>query len=413
MKCLQILAAVAACVAGSGQVHAAEFSGRLRLDAIDVSAANKGPLAQANAKLPGLVAPPADSSTLQAELRGSAGPVSGVVTLRQQYVDGQGSDSKGTVNELYASGTLTGAWQYTVGRRIVSWDVGEAFRPNDVVQQEPRRLLVPVLPTGRLVATAEYFGANDAWSMVLVNADKERSKRGAEEPAVALRYYLRDGALDWHGIARYGAHTHGSLGGALAWVATDALELHASVRYQTAADTLAFNLSGPSPLAQANPWQAGSTRNVAQALIGGTWTTASRFSLLAEAWWDGAALSDSQWDAWGVRNRQLGAISNPQVPVSALAGNLAWQATAFSTGLNLRRLNLFTRASWKLGEWEPAVDLLYTPEDAGRVVTASLAWQGDSLRIDGGIRINGGPHDALLAQVPTRRSVFIYGTWNF
>ncbi len=40
----------------------------------------------------------------------------------------------------------------------------------------------------------------------------------------------RSGAADWHAFARLGRHTGASLGGALAWVATDSLAVHASLR---------------------------------------------------------------------------------------------------------------------------------------------------------------------------------------
>ena len=35
-----------------------------------------------------------------------------------------------------------GAWEWTAGRKVVGWDVGYGFRPNDLVQQEQRRTLV-------------------------------------------------------------------------------------------------------------------------------------------------------------------------------------------------------------------------------------------------------------------------------
>jgi len=139
-------------------------------------------------------------------------------------------------------------------------------------------------------------------------------------------------------------------------------------------------------------------------------------SLLAEAWWDGAAPSNAQWDAWNQRNRQLAALAGPGASsalAGAAAGNLAWQTEAFSASTNLRRANLFARLSWQLDKWQPAIDILYTPADAGRAVTAALGWQGDRWRVEGGVRLYGGPGDAVLAQLPTRRIAYVAGTWAF
>ncbi|MGZ5714302.1 MAG: hypothetical protein ACXWIG_09125, partial [Caldimonas sp.] len=74
---------------------------------------------------------------------------------------------------------------------------------------------------------------------------------------------------------------------------------------------------------------------------------------------------------------------------------------------------VYLRASWQHDKWQPALDILYTPADAGHVVTGSLGWQGDRVRFDAGVRVYGGPSDAVLAQVPTRRTAYVAGTWSF
>ena len=129
-----------------------------------------------------------------------------------------------------------------------------------------------------------------------------------------------------------------------------------------------------------NPWQPASVSHTGQALVGGTWTNEQQLSLLVEAWWDGTALSDSQWNAWNARGAHLGTLAG-LAPPQAVAGNLAWQASAFGASSNLRRTNLFARLSWQYDKWQPAIDVLYAPADAGRIVTASLGWQGDRVHI--------------------------------
>lgn len=93
--------------------------------------------------------------------------------------------------------------------------------------------------------------------------------------------------------------------------------------------------------------------------------------------------------------------------------NLAWQNQALTTSGNLRRKNVFVRWSWQDSGWQPAVDLLWTPEDNGRITTASLGWQGDRISINGGIRVYGGPNRAVMAQLPDSKTAYVSATWAF
>ncbi len=399
------LASVGTCAA------AAEFSGHVRPEVIDPQLAARGPLARAASLLPGIVTLPGSDPALETELHASAWGLAGIATVRQQRLEGDRLRNHAWFNELTWSGGGA-SWQFSAGKKIVGWDVGYGFRPNDMVEQETRRTLLAVTPDGRPLLMAEHFDAKTAWSFVLVNPTKPRAQRGAEEPALAMRVYQRDGAIDWHGFARYGAHTGASLGAAAAWVASDAVELHASVRALNAADSTAID-SAATGLVRTNPWLDATVHHASQALVGGTWTNADQFSVLAEAWWDGTALSNAHWDDWNTRNRQLAVLIGSPAPVSAVAGNLAWQGSAFNASSSLRRANLFVRASWTQDKWQPALDMLYTPADSGRVVTASLGWQGDRVRIDGGLRVYGGPSSAVLAQLGIRSVAYLAGTWSF
>jgi hypothetical protein len=336
-----------------------------------------------------------------------------VFTLQWQHQDGSATDtgSKAWVNELYASHDA-GAWQFSAGKKIVAWDVGYGFRPNDMVQQETRRALVSSTPEGRPMLVAEHFDASTAWTVVWVQPTATAAAPGAQEPALAARVYQRRGAADWYGFARVGAHSGASAGAALAWVANDELELHGSVRYAGQMDSQALNPAAPA-LSASNPWQPGTARHVTQALVGGTWTNQSQVSLLAEAWWDGSAPSDAQWDSWAQRNHQISALATLGAPAAGVVGNLAWQAQALGYSQNLRRSNVYARLSWQKDAWQPALDLLYNPADRGRVVTAALTWQGNRVQVLGSWRTYGGPADAVMAQLPARQLANVTLVWAF
>lgn len=412
-------ARVAAALAGivwAAACGAVDVNGYVRPAYVGLTAAERGPLAAANRIEPGTVPTMRSGPEVDSELRASGHGISAVAFVQAQRQEGDRWRARGHFDELYVSGSLAD-WQLSAGKKIVAWDVGYAFRPNDFVEQEPRRLLLETTPEGRTLVSAEHFDARTAWSFVLVNPTHDRSERGAREPALAARVYRRDGAVDWHGFARLGQRTGASIGAATAWVASDSIELHASARYLQRADTLALDTSAvaaaPLGLVRTDPWTAATAHRVVQALVGGTWTNAEQLSLLAEAWWDGTALDSAAWSGWNARSRALAMLAGGPAPPSAVAGNLAWQGSALGASSSLRRANLFARLGWQHDKWQPAIDMLYTPADAGHVITASLGWQGDRVRIDGGMRVYGGPTGAVLAQLPTKRIVYLAGTWSF
>ena len=401
------------CAATCGAV---DVNGYVRPAYLGWTAGERGPLADANRIAPGTVPTTRSGPEIDTELRASGYGVSGVAWLQAQRQEGDRWRVHGHFDELYASGSVAD-WQLSAGKKIVAWDVGYAFRPNDFVEQEPRRLLLETTPEGRTLVSAERFDASTAWSFVLVNPTNARSERNVAEPALAARIYQRDGAVDWHGFARLGARTGASVGAATAWVANESIELHASARWLARADTLVLDdksvAGSPLGLVRSDPWTAATAHRVAQALVGGTWTNAEQVSLLGEAWWDGSALAGSAWDGWNARSRALAALAGGRAPASAIAGNLAWQGGALGASTSLRRANLFARLSWQHDKWQPAVDMLYTPADAGHIVTASIGWQGDRVRVDGGVRLYGGPSSAVLAQLPTRKVAYVAATWSF
>jgi hypothetical protein len=419
MRCLLVtLAALAGLWSSAARAEDAA-SGELRLhwDARDTNAA--GPLAAANALAPGLAPPAPSAAVAEAELRGTwHAPIrslsaSADLLLAGERPEGGPTQSRARANELYTSADLD-AWQLSAGKKVVGWDVGYGFRPNDIVQQEERRTLLTVTPEGRPLLQLERFGSDSAAALVWVNPqrthDADDTQRGAHESALAARWYERHGGLDAHAFARLGQHTGASLGTALAWVATDELELHASARALQRHDGWMIDgLAGTGPV-NANPWHQATLGGTSQWLLGASWTGAAQQSLLVEYWHDGTALADRDWDAWNVRNRALAALQGP--PPVALAGNLAWQATPFAAS-SLRRDNLFVRIAWQPDHWLLSLDALVTPHDRGRSVTAALQWQGDRIKLNAALRVYGGPDDAVLAELPQRRAGLVAASWAF
>lgn len=408
------LLALASALSAHADDAADRPNGELRLRWDDRQASAQGPIADADRLVPAMVAATPSAAVAQgwgrATWRWAAAALTGEAIATQQRSEHGAVSGVGRVNELFAA-LDRGAWQFSAGKKVVSWDVGYGFRPNDVVQQERRRTLLSERVEGRAVVEVERFSAEDAFTVVAVQpqrwSDNADSTRGADESAIAARAYRRFGSADAFAFARWGRHTGWSLGAAGAWVASDSLELHASARAMNAHDgwRIADGAAGlPQP---ANPWSIATLSGGVQWLVGASWTGQAQQSVLVEAWRDTTTLADAQWDGWRSRNSAL--VASP-APAAARAGNLAWQASALDSP-SLRRDNLYVRLAWQPTPWLVAIDALVSPADRGRLVTASLQWQGDRWRIDAALRLAAGPADAVLRQIPTQRSGSIAATW--
>ncbi len=230
---------------------------------------------------------------------------------------------------------------------------------------------------------------------------------GGQESALALRGYRRDGAVDWHFFGRLGEHTRASAGLAVAWVATDETELHASWRAMQRHDGWRFASAAPNQPLAATPWSMATQGGASQWLLGLSWTGQLQQGLMIEAWHDGTALADPDWKAWLARN---GALAASPAPAAARAGNLAWQGAPLDAP-NLRRDNLFVRLSWQPDPWQLTLDVLLHPADRGLVTTAGLSWQGDRWKLSSSLRWLGGAADSVVAQLPQRRQWVLTAQW--
>ncbi len=412
------LAAAVLTALGATSLPAQTLQGQWRLDTQARAAATQGPLAAAERLAPGTVALPGDDTGAEATLGARAAGIEAQVRLSSRWRPDGHRDDEVRLLQLAASGHLDD-WQWSAGKLRLGWDVGQGFRPNDLVAQDPRRSLLPTDTEGRgLLQLERFWGADQAMSVVWVRPDHARGeyRLGAEESALALRGYQRLGAWDLHAFGRWGRHSRGSLGAALSWVASDALEVHASVRTLQARDGWAAPQLAGSSLATANPWHLATLGPASQALLGVGWTGEQRQGLLLEAWHDGSAPDDATWRRWGERNQALQVWARqPGLPAAALgaaAGNLAWQASPLASA-NLRQDNVFARASWQPEPWSLTLDLLWHPADGGRLWTAGAQWQGDRWRVDLAWRAAAGPRDALLRQLPTRRTAAAAASWRF
>jgi hypothetical protein len=201
----------------------------------------------------------------------------------------------------------------------MSWDVGYAFRPLDVVQREDRRALNPLALEGVPMLAWERFDADSATTVVWTNPGRGQAASASaqgDDEALAVRQYRQRGARDEYAVLRFSKRNGIEAGASFSQVASDGIELHASLLWQQ------------------RPAHGG------KALAGFTWTTESKFSVLGEAWTDRSAMPGQQ------HNRLLRAAQYfDDVEVSA---DVLWQPhSGYVPGSRIGTLS----ASWKTGPW--------------------------------------------------------------
>lgn len=304
----------------------------------------------------------------------------------------------------------SGAWQIYLGRKFTSWDVGYAYRPNDMVQQEARRNLYASTQTGKDQLSAEWFSATQALSLVAWRS--KHSTPEASAMAYALRYYQRLPQADWYGFARYSADQGLSLGSAISWVADEAMELHASLRLNQR-NRLSRD-SSQQLINLSSPWQVQERRLASQLLLGATYTTEVQQSWLFEYWYDSLALNQDEWQFWQQRQTNLRqALKQQTISSAILLPQFAWQTQAYNQAENLRQHNLFVRWSQQYEAWQCSADLLWHPEDRGRILTLTGSWQGDKTRLELGVRRYGGQQTAVLRQLSEETKAFVNLSWAY
>lgn len=255
------------------------------------------------------------TQSLQAgELRWQDGPLRSVVTATR--LDGNSAHLR--LNELTYDRALAGGF-ITAGKKVMSWDVGYAFRPLDVVQREDRRALNPLALEGIPMLAWERFDADSATTVVWANPGRGKAAGIAtqrEDEAVAIRQYFQRGARDEYGVLRLSRRNGIEAGASFSQVVNDGVELHASLLWQQ------------------RPAHGG------KALAGFTWTTESKFSVLGEAWTDRSAMPGQQ------RNLMLRASQN--LDDVDLSTDVLWQPG--SGPMQGSRIGTVS-ASWKTGPW--------------------------------------------------------------
>ena len=230
----------------------------------------------------------------------------------------------------------------------MSWDVGYAFRPLDVVQQEDRRALSPVTLEGVPMLAWEVFDANRALTLVLSNPGRGRASQPRDDGSLALRLYRQNGARDEYAVLRLSSRNGIEAGVSFSQVASPELELHGSVLLQQRHDVWQTSRTA------APQWQRSAGNNGGgKVLAGFTWTNEAKFSVLGEAWLDRTASARQQ-------------------------------------------RNVLLRAAQNSGDFDVSADILWQPENGSKTASVALSWKPGPWLFSASLRRYGGVNGATV-----------------
>jgi hypothetical protein len=349
---------------------------------------------------------------LEQEVRGRVGPASLLLTATASGQEGQLPTSKLLANEAYAD-FRAGENHFTVGKKILSGDVGYGFRPIDVIQREARLQVLPPTLEGVPNLSLERFSADTAWSVIYANPGHGRRGEAKDDESVSLRFYRGAGGTDLHGIARLSGRNGLESGAALSTVPHESLELHASFLVQRRGERL-VPLAEPAAVADLlSADRALNTISLStprKALAGFTWSTQNGWSVIGETWWDGTAPTADDWHRLAGQAGRRNALSGmPGVPAAAVAGSLAASTRLFQTP-SVSQRTVLGHAGWTDpggSGWTASLDVLRTLEDGGWSATAAIGRETDRLRVDAGLRRFGGKADSAYRLLPERGVMFV------
>lgn len=292
---------------------------------------------------------------------------------------------------------------WTFGKKIISWGVGHAFRPLDVIQNENRRAVNPSALTGVPLASLEKFTASSAWSLIWANSiyGKNEYKANKSE-SLALRYFHFAENYDLHLVGKFSREKKAEGGLGATYVINENTLLYSSALYTRRYSKIMNSLINTASLySDSNPMRKICYSNGLRANIGYQWTGSSGVGVLFETYYDGHSYSKKDWNKLNLLTKNQLFFSYA-VPYYALKSNIAWSSYAFTQD-NLVRMNSLLRLSYDNSDGlKPYFDLLYSPDDGGLLSTISISYEKNNQRYSFGLRNYGGKSGSVYRNVPEK-----------
>ncbi|WP_432463773.1 hypothetical protein [Agarivorans sp. QJM3NY_33] len=298
------------------------------------------------------------------------------------------------VAELFWSGEVKGK-NLLIGKQRLNLGVGYGFRPLDIFSPYQRNPIAIQVEQGLAVVSLSQFSDADELSLFYTDAYLSHDSAAFAQRGIGIRNYRLTGHQEWQGLAYVDNQRGLNLGGS--WITTlgDAWELHAESRYQQYYSQMMSRLDFP-PLDRQAAIIEQQFANAWQTLFGMTWTNLVGDNLIIEYWFDNRALSLRQWRAVTQLSRDLQVLGSQFDPLRLS------QAAVFQ-GNNLVQHNLLLHWHRDLTDWQPALDLLFSPSDGGLISTAKINYEfSQGWTLGAQLRYLGGKNDAVYQLLPER-----------
>lgn len=329
--------------------------------------------------------------------------------INPQQPAGAPSDQKLEFSEAYWS-IDRGDWSFSAGKRKRDFDVNHGLRPLDLFSSTDTLALYTVVAPGVWQAAADWFGADNAWTLLCNQTEQVFRRYGELLPAstgCGARYYQQAGPLEWQALAHYDKDIGWRVGASQVWVLNEGLALQGSLLWQQQYWT---NHWIHWPTSQ-RPAGVGVDRPLADAVqqqgawqlsTGLNYTAAAGWNLLLEYNYDGQASADQDWQALQHR------LQGP-----------ALQALEQQSSLQLFSGRQLTRQQWLLhlraeGDWQPSLTLLYQPAVTGLLISGAVSYSvNDQFKINLGIKHFAGPADSSFRLLGKKHEVVAGAQYAF
>lgn len=347
------------------------------------------------------------SSRQDFKVRVKEGGLTAEGVARWQKTEGLTDDYRWVTNQLYYDGQFAPGLGWSVGRKVLSWGVGFAFRPLDVIQRENRRQVNASPLVGIPLVALELFSPETAWTLVWSNPAKGNGSDDHRSEGVALRWYRFSDNNDYHGVARISDRHRLELGAGATTVIGEEWSVYGAGLYQHRYTQITNSLlNGDQVLSTTNPMIESTRKHGVNFVAGGQWTGSNGWSLLAEAFYDSSAYSASEWRHLNrLTQRQLTLLNG--IPATWSAGNIAWSSQAYAAP-NLARENLLLRASYDDSDgFKPYAELLLAVRDGGVIGTIGASYEQNRHKFAVGFRQLGGASNSIFANAPEMRVLWL------
>ncbi|WP_444935441.1 hypothetical protein ACJJIW_13490 [Microbulbifer sp. JMSA004] len=319
----------------------------------------------------------------------------GQVSAFHQAERGGSEDSLLVVAELFRQGSWQD-WDWLIGKRRLDFGVGYGHRPLDWFLPMERNPVSLQVNEGVGVMSASHFTGSGEFSVMLVDAGISQHSGGTLPKGIAARWYQLGASAEWQLLGYIDDKRGVNLGGS--WVNTygEQWEAHAEWRYQQ------DHWRWQPPELKAIPKQE-KENNGWQALIGMTWANSAGHSVILEYWFDSRSWGKNEWDQVFDYSQWY---QNQGVQWDSFRRS---SAMAFSDE-NALRHNLLLHWMLSNNEYHPKVDLIYTPEDSGLILTIGGERKlTEDWVLGASARFFGGRNESAFAQLQSQ-AAFTFST---